>query len=263
MTQDAPRIAVPDAFPQSGDVRGRRVVITGGAKGLGRVLASAFHRGGAAVALVGRSVDDLAVAAAELGDERVLTFAGDVSDPDVNESVAEQVAAAWGGLDVWISNAGIAPVVANAASLAPEDWQRVLDVNLSGAFYGGQAAARHMGAGGRIIFTGSVIGARPKRGFAAYAASKAALVATAKTMALDLAPRNILVNVVSPGWFDSPLAEPWKERPELGEAILSHTALKRWGAGEELAGAYLFLASNASSFVTGTVITVDGGYLLG
>jgi len=119
-----------------------------------------------------------------------------------------------------------------------------------------------MGAGGRLILTGSVLGERPREGLAAYSASKAGLTGMAKSLALDLAPAGITVNVVAPGWFDSPLAEGWKRSAELSAAITGHTAQRRWGAGADLAGAYLFLASDASAFVTGTVVTVDGGYLL-
>jgi NAD(P)-dependent dehydrogenase (short-subunit alcohol dehydrogenase family) len=116
--------------------------------------------------------------------------------------------------------------------------------------------------GGRIVFTGSVLGERPRAGLAPYSATKAALVGLAKGLALDLAPQGVTVNVVAPGWFDSPLTEPWQADPELAAEILGHTAQGRWGGAADLVGAYLFLASDASAFVTGTVLTVDGGYLL-
>jgi len=119
-----------------------------------------------------------------------------------------------------------------------------------------------MDDGGRLIFTGSVLGERPREGLAAYSASKAGLVGMAKALALDLAPAGITVNVVAPGWFDSPLVERWKNDPEVAGAILRHTAQERWGAPADLVGAYAFLASDASAFVTGTVLSVDGGYLL-
>jgi NAD(P)-dependent dehydrogenase (short-subunit alcohol dehydrogenase family) len=135
-------------------------------------------------------------------------------------------------------------------------------VNLTGAFLGARAAARVMGEGGRLIFTGSVLGERPREGLTAYSASKAGLVGMAKGLALDLAPAGITVNVVAPGWFDSPLADGWKSNPELAAGIIGHTAQRRWGTPTDLAGAYQFLASDASSFVTGTVLNVDGGYLL-
>ena len=135
-------------------------------------------------------------------------------------------------------------------------------MNLTGAFLGARAAARVMHDGGRLIFTGSVLGERPRAGLAAYSASKAGLVGMAKALALDLAPAGITVNVVAPGWFDSPLADAWKQSPELGAAC---STTPRSGGGArptDLAGAYQFLASDASAFVTGTVLTVDGGYLL-
>jgi NAD(P)-dependent dehydrogenase (short-subunit alcohol dehydrogenase family) len=119
-----------------------------------------------------------------------------------------------------------------------------------------------MTEGGRLIFTGSVLGERPRAGLAAYSASKSGLVALAKSLALDLAPAGITVNVVAPGWFDSPLATTWKQSPKLSELVLGHTAQRRWGAPTDLSGAYLYLASDAAAFVTGTVLTVDGGYLL-
>ena len=136
-------------------------------------------------------------------------------------------------------------------------------MNLTGAFLGARAAARVMGDGGRLIFTGSVLGERPREGLTAYSASKAGLVGLAKGLALDLAPSGITVNVVAPGWFDSPLARAVEERPRSSAPACSATP--RSGAGArptDLAGAYQFLASDASAFVTGTVLNVDGGYLL-
>jgi NAD(P)-dependent dehydrogenase (short-subunit alcohol dehydrogenase family) len=107
-----------------------------------------------------------------------------------------------------------------------------------------------------------VLGERPRAGLSAYSASKAGLVGLAKGLALDLAPAGITVNVVAPGWFDSPLAESWKASPEREAEVLGHTAQRRWGSADDLAGAYQFLASDSSAFVTGIVLSVDGGYLL-
>src|SRR3954452_5542190 len=254
-------IEIPGAFPRGGDVSGRRVVITGAGRGLGLLLTHACSAGGASVALVARTEPDLKTVASELPGPS-LVYAGDVTDPDFNEAVADGTVAEWGGLDVWICNAGISPILAGPCETEPRVWREVLDVNLTGAFFGARAAARVMRSGSRLIFTGSVLGERPRAGLAAYSASKAGLVGLAKALALDLAPAGITVNVVAPGWFDSPLAESWMSNPKLSERVLAHTAQRRWGAVTDLAGAYEFLASDASAFVTGTVLNVDGGYLL-
>lgn len=255
------KIEIPQSFPPPGAVTGKRVVLTGASRGLGALLAHAFSHAGASVALVARTEKDLkAVAEALPGPSLVLS--GDVTDEDFNEEVADTTVSEWGGVDVWICNAGISPVVAGPCQTDATVWRQVLEVNLTGAFLGARAAARVMCRSGRLIFTGSVLGERPREGLAAYSASKAGLAGLAKSLALDLAPAGITVNVVAPGWFDSPLVDPWKHNPELSAAITGHTAQRRWGAPTDLAGAYQFLASDASAFVTGTVLSVDGGYLL-
>jgi NAD(P)-dependent dehydrogenase (short-subunit alcohol dehydrogenase family) len=254
-------IEIPGSLPSGGDVTGKRVVITGAGRGLGRLLAHAFSQGGARVALVARTEKDLKSLAEVLPGPSIV-LGGDVTDEDFNEAVADATVAEWGGVDVWICNAGISPIVAGPRQTDPSVWREVLEVNLTGAFLGARAAARVMSKGGRLIFTGSVLGERPRVGLTAYSASKAGLVGLAKGLALDLAASGITVNVVAPGWFDSPLVDGWKNNEELAAGVLEHTAQRRWGAATDLAGAYQFLASDASAFVTGTVLNVDGGYLL-
>jgi NAD(P)-dependent dehydrogenase (short-subunit alcohol dehydrogenase family) len=255
------RIEIPDSFPSVGGVSDKRVVITGAGRGLGELITHAFSRGGAKVVLVARTERELKSVADSLPGP-AMVFCGDVRDADFNEAVADGTVSEWGGVDVWICNAGISPIVAGPLDTAPQVWRDVIDVNLTGAFLGARAAARVMGKGGRLIFTGSVLGERPCKGLAAYSASKAGLVGMAKGLALDLASSGITVNVVAPGWFDSPLADAWKSNDQLSEFILGHTAQKRWGRSVDLAGAFQFLASEAAAFVTGTVLNVDGGYLL-
>lgn len=257
----AGQIEIPRSFVGVADVTGKRVVITGASRGLGRLLAHAFSGCGALVALVARTEADLKAVAEELPGPS-LVLGGDVTDADFNEDVADATAAEWGGVDVWICNAGISPIVAGPRDVAPSLWREVVEVNLTGAFLGARAAARVMREGGRLIFTGSVLGERPRGGLSAYSASKAGLVGLAKSLALDLAPSGITVNVVAPGWFDSPLAVAWKNNPKVAATVLAHTAQGRWGSATDLAGAYQFLASDAASFITGTVLNVDGGYLL-
>lgn len=254
-------IEIPELFPAPGDVGGKRVVLTGASRGLGALLAHAFSRAGARLALVARTEADLLALSAALPGP-ALVLSGDVIDEEFNESVADATVAEWGGVDVWICHAGISPVVGGPRRTPAAVWRQVLEVNLTGTFLGARAAARVMGQGGRLIFTGSVLGERPRRGLAAYSASKAGLVGLAKGLALDLAPDGITVNVVAPGWFDSPMADGFKCHPELDAEVTRHTAQKRWGAPTDLTGIYQFLASDASAFVTGAVLSVDGGYLL-
>ena len=238
------------------------MVVTGASRGLGRAIAGAFVQAGARVALVARGVESTERLADELGGETLVCQA-DVADPADNERVAAEVVEAWGGLDVWIANAGVSPVVAGPLDTTVEDWRHVMAVNLDGVFFGARAAAGVMAGtgGGRIIVTTSVLAERPRKGLGAYSAAKAGVTGLVKALALDLARERITVNAVAPGWFDSPLAEGWKSNPKLEEKILGHTALHRWGNSTDLPGAYLFLASDAAAYVTGTVLTVDGGYL--
>jgi NAD(P)-dependent dehydrogenase (short-subunit alcohol dehydrogenase family) len=257
----AAQIEIPRSFPHGGDVTGKRVVLTGAGRGLGRLLAHAFSQGGARVALIARTERDLKEVADELPGP-ALVLAGDVTDEEFSDAAGDAVVAEWGGVDVWICNAGISPILAGPLETSAAIWRQVLEVNLTGAFLGARTAARVMGDGGRVIFTGSVLGERPRAGLAAYSASKAGLVGMAKGLALDLAPAGITVNVVAPGWFDSPLAAPWKNDPALAAGVVGHTAQQRWGEPTDLAGAYTFLASDAAAFVTGAVLNVDGGYLL-
>jgi NAD(P)-dependent dehydrogenase (short-subunit alcohol dehydrogenase family) len=254
-------IEIPEHFPVAADVRDKRVVLTGAGRGLGQLLAHAFSAAGALVALVARTESDLEKVAAELPGPS-LVVAGDVRDADCNEAVADRTVSEWGGVDVWICNAGISPIVGGPLRTDPAVWRDVIDVNLTGAFLGARAASRVMTDGGRVIFTGSVLGERPRKGLTAYSASKAGLVGLAKGLALDLAPSAITVNVVAPGWFDSPLADGWMDDPHLSDEIVNHTAQQRWGQPGDLVGAYQFLASDAAAFITGTVLNVDGGYLL-
>jgi NAD(P)-dependent dehydrogenase (short-subunit alcohol dehydrogenase family) len=213
-------IEIPQSFPSPGSVEGKRVVITGASRGLGALLAHAFSAAGASVALVARTERDLK-AVAEVLPGPYLVLSGDVTDEDCNEGVADATVAEWGGVDAWICNAGISPIVAGPRQTDASVWRQILEVNLTGSFLGARAAARVMGEGGRLT-----------------------------------------VNVVAPGWFDSPLADGWKNDPKLSAAITGHTAQRRWGAPADLTGAYLFLVSEAAAFVTGTVLNVDGGYLL-
>jgi gluconate 5-dehydrogenase len=256
-------IQLPDSFPASSSVAGRRVVLTGASGGLGRVLALAFSQGGARVALVARNQGALEKLAGSLPGESLICQA-DVSNAADNDRVAEVVTQAWGGIDTWIANAGISPVLESVLDMSPETWRQVQQVNLDGVFHGARAAASQMigvGQGGRIVVTTSVLAERPRQGLSAYSVSKAGATALVKALAMELGSHGITVNAVAPGWFDSPLTSFWTRNLNRSKEITDHTAIGRWGLSEDLPGVYLFLASDASAFVTGSVLTVDGGYL--
>jgi NAD(P)-dependent dehydrogenase (short-subunit alcohol dehydrogenase family) len=257
----APPIELPATFLDPGDVRGRRVLITGAGRGLGSVLAMAFSCAGARVALMSRTESDLLKLAAQLpGDSLVCT--GDVGTAGDNERVCQHVVDEWGGLDVAILNAGISPSIDDPLAMSAETWGHIININLSGVFFGARAAARVMAPGGRIIATGSVLADRPRAGLAAYSASKAGVIGLIRALALDFAPRGITLNAVSPGWFESPLASGWMANEALNASVVDHTALGRWGRSQDLTGPYVFLASESSRFITGSMLAVDGGYLL-
>jgi gluconate 5-dehydrogenase len=242
-------------------IQGRRVVITGAGRGLGSVLAKAFDTAGARLGLVARSKAALDEVASSLRGEP-LVCAGDIRDAQFNESVAEGMLDRFGGVDVWICNAGVSPAVSPVTETTPETWREVIDVNLTGTFLGARAAAAVLGPGGRIIVTGSVLGTRPRAGLAAYSASKSGADALVATLAQELGPRGVTVNAVALGWFDTGLGAHWRRDAERDNQIVDHTALRRWGTPADLPGIYLFLASDSSAYVTGTTITVDGGYSL-
>ena len=185
-------------------------------------MAAAFSRAGARVALVARSrgpLDDVVDAM----EGETLVCPVDVASPEGNRSVVDAVERAWGGLDVWIANAGISPVVASVLDMDPEDWRNIHRVNLDGAFYGAQAASRSMAAngGGRIIVTTSALAERPRRGLVGYCASKAGATAMVKAMALDLAKHDITVNAVNddPDSFRAALVKLAKIPEALTKAI--------------------------------------------
>lgn len=246
---------------ECGDVAGRRVVITGAGRGLGAVLATAFDAAGAQLGLVARSEDALRDVAGTL-QNRPFVAAGDVRDPEFNASVATGMIDRFGGVDVWIANAGVSSADVPVAMMDPEAWGDIIDTNLTGTFLGAQAAARVMVDGGRIIVTGSVMGDRPRAGLSAYSSSKGAVQSLVQTLALELGPQGITANVVALGFFDTGLGAHWHRNAKREDAISQHTALGRWGTAEDLSGIYLFLASSAAAYVTGATITVDGGYSL-
>lgn len=245
-------------------LRGKRAVVTGASSGIGRKVAQAYVQAGADVAIAARNVEALQRIAAELaadGDGKVVPIRCDVTQPDQVTGMVDRAIAELGGLDVAVCNAGVIDVVP-MLDMSPEEFQRIQGTNVTGVFLTAQAAARAMvaqGRGGAIITTasmsGSIINVPQRVGH--YCASKAAVIHLTKAMAVEFAPHNIRVNSVSPGYILTELVEPLTEYHRQWEPKIP---LGRIGRPEELTGLYVYLASEASSYMTGSDLVIDGGY---
>lgn len=243
----------------------RAAIVTGAAVGLGRVIAERLARSGDRVALLDIDPGLLARAEEQLGEEGhdVLAVRCDVRDRDAVERAVDQVVERWGGLDVAVSNAGVAGAC-RLLDMDADEWHRVVDVNLTGTFHAVTAAARAMiatGGGGAIccISSGAALFARPAAGH--YCASKAAVLMLAKALALETGPDGVRVNVVAPGLVDHGYREGLGEFVPAAYARMmrDNTPLGRLGTADEVARAVEFLCSSDAEFVSGAVLSVDGG----
>lgn len=245
------------------DLRGKRALVTGGSSGIGKRVASAYLEAGAQVAIAARHFDVVADVASELAvaGGTVVPIGCDVTEQEQVKAMLDRVIAELGGIDIAVCNAGIVTVTP-MLELSLEEFQRIQDTNVTGVFLTAQAAARAMvrqGRGGVIINTtsmsGHIINVPQQVGH--YCTSKAAVIHLTKAMAVEFAPHNIRVNSVSPGYIRTELVEPLAEYHALWEPKIP---LGRMGQPEELSGLYLYLASEASSYMTGSDIVIDGGY---
>jgi meso-butanediol dehydrogenase/(S,S)-butanediol dehydrogenase/diacetyl reductase len=246
---------------------GKGVIVTGAAGGIGRETCRQFAAEGAAVAVCDLDQTMAARVVAEINDAGGIAhpFLLDVSDPDSVAACIDGAAAALGGLDVIVNNAGIREIVP-MLELTFEEWNRVIAVNVTGVFLCAQAFARHLVAAkrpGAIVNLASTLGVQgaPKR--AAYTASKHAVNGLTKQMALELGDKGIRVNAVGPGVIRTPMTERYFQDADYAEDIRAIHALNRWGEPDEVAKAILFLASDDASFCTGTTLMVDGGWTAG
>ncbi|MEO6608286.1 MAG: 3-oxoacyl-[acyl-carrier-protein] reductase [Aestuariivirga sp.] len=239
------------------DLTGKTALITGATGGIGAAIAKALHKAGATVAISGTRQPALDALKAELG-ERVFTIACNLGDPTDVEKLVPAAEAAMGGLDILVNNAGVTKD-GLAMRMKDEDWQSVIDINLTSNFRLSRAAMKGMmkKRQGRIINVTSIVGVTGNPGQANYVASKAGLIGLTKSLAQELATRNVTVNCVAPGFIATPMTDVLNEKQK--EAILGRIPSGRMGGPEDIAAAVLYLASNEAGYVTGQTLHVNGG----
>ncbi len=242
----------------------RRALVTGGAKGLGKVIASALAEAGAEVAITSRTLHDGQLAAAEIEratGRRALAFQADVTRADEVTRLASEVEAAFGGVDILINNAGV-NVRGPAVDLSEADWDAVLAVNLKAPFLCARALLPGMyrRGWGRVINMGSILSVIALPGRAPYASAKAGLLNLTRVLALEGATQGVTVNAICPGPFATDMNKPLLDDPEKYKAFVAKIPMGRWGELHEVAGPVVFLASESASYVTGSALFVDGGW---
>ena len=239
------------------DLTGLNALVTGATGGLGGAMARALHKQGATVAISGTRKDALEALAGELG-SRVHILPCNLSDKDEVEALVPAAETALGQLDILVNNAGITRD-GLFMRMKDEDWEQVLNVNLTSAFRLSRAALKGMMKRrfGRIIGITSVVGVTGNPGQGNYAASKAGMIGMSKSLAAEVATRNITVNCIAPGFIESPMTDVLNEKQK--EAILSTIPAARLGQGDDIAAALVYLASREAGYITGQTLHVNGG----
>lgn len=245
-------------------LQGKVALVTGGNSGIGLASALAFAQAGAQVVILGRRQEAVDAAVRAIGHE-ALGITGDVADLDTHDRVVAEVRRRFGGLDIYLANAGVA-ILEPSAQVSVEHYDRQFATNTRGVFFGVTRALPVLNDGASIILVSSIASAKVLDGHAVYAASKAAIEAMARSWALELKARRIRVNIISPGPVDTPILEklglPDDQRAGLDDAMAAAIPLGRMGRPDELARAALYLACDESSFVTGANLRLDGGMAL-
>lgn len=244
-------------------LQGRKAIVTGASRGIGRAIALAFAEAGADVAVAARSVGDLESLAEEIRElgRTALVVPTDVTDREQLSALVERATSGLGGIDIFVNNAGGSNFMSPLIALRPSGWDKIRSLNLDAVFHGTQLAAQAMveRGGGSIIQISSVAGVEGAPGLSFYSAAKGGVRLFSQAVAKELAGSNVRVNVIAPGWIDTPLNE-WMTGDEgtLRE-VEKMIPMGRIGTVDEIVGAAVYLASDASSFVTGATLVIDGG----
>jgi 2-deoxy-D-gluconate 3-dehydrogenase len=246
---------------------GRVAVITGGNRGIGRSIALGMARAGAAIAVLARNSEKNSQVLAELKAIGVPAIALqlDVTKRDTLAAAIAEVERALGGIDILVNNAGVATVTGGVLNESEEVWDTTMATHLDATFLLSKLVAASMikRKGGKIINLASMYSYFGAGMIPSYSAAKGAIVQLTKSMAVELAPHNIQVNAIAPGWIATEMTAMARDNPDYAEfnkMILARTPAARWGEADEMAGAAVFLASPAADFVTGATLPVDGGY---
>ena len=252
-------------MPALFDLTGRVAVVTGGNGGIGRSIALGLAEAGAAVAVFGRNDEKNQHVLSELKAIGVPSIAVkvDLTHRAGLEPALSRVESELGGIGILVNNAGNVSLSGGILHEKPEDWDSVIETQLNAVFLLSKLAAKMMlgQKSGKIINIGSMYSFFGSGLIPSYSAAKGAIVQLTKSMAIELAPHNIQVNAIAPGWIETEMTAPVKTM-SLNDELLSRTPAGRWGQAEEIAGTAVYLASRASDFVTGTTIRVDGGYAI-
>ena len=248
------------------NLKEKNVIITGGTKGIGAALCNRFAEEGSNIVIVSRTKKDCEQKAEELGKRvregtRIIPYAADISSSENAEALAAETVSQLGKIDILINNAGVG-ITKRAEEIMPADWDYIMDINLKGTFFLAQkvGAAMMKQNGGVIVNVASALGLVATKGVLPYCVSKAGVIQMTRALAVEWANKNIRVNAVCPGYIITDINREELNKEKVAEKLLEKTAMKRFGEREEVTEGILYLASDASSYMTGQIIVIDGGW---